>query len=204
MGQGVVATSLHQVGTHHEEHHEAEVVAHLQVVRGDLHGGEEGGHQATPEQLTAIGQYQSGYRRRYVGQGDELPDMSSRDEDAEVAGEGPDHPAQGGIPGWQSEGAQQDVEAQHEDEEQIDIFGQEEPVGLLHPGQGLGGVVRRRNLVGGHASKHGVGPASGFARALLVLLGLLSQSHASRAIVLKQHALFHVGREEVGKGQHGK
>ena len=195
------APRLHAVGHGKEEHDEQEVVGHLHVVGDDLQGHEQGRHHAARQQPSAVGQHHAAYRGRDVGQGDELPDVSGGDEDEEVGREGPQHAADARIPCRDAEGPQQDVEAQHHDERQVDVVGQEQLVDALRPRQRSGGVIRGRNLVRGHAAKHGVGPAGAFARAVVVFLRLVPGAGARLRVVLEEDASLRVRREEVDERQ---
>ena len=194
------APCLHAVGNGEEEHDEQEVVGHLQVVGHHLQGGEQGRHAAR-QQPAAVDEHHAAYRGRDVGQGDEFPDVSGGDEDEEVGREGPQHAADARIPRRDAKGPQQDVEAQHHDERQVDVVGQKELVDALRPGQGAGGVIRGGNLVRGHAAEHRVGPAGAFARALVVFLRLVAGAGARLRVVLEEDASLRVRREEVDEGQ---
>ena len=73
---------------------EEEVIGHLHVVRGDLQGHEQGGEDASPQQFPTIGEHNACYGGRHVGKGDELPDVSCRNQNEEVGREGPHDAAQ--------------------------------------------------------------------------------------------------------------
>ena len=59
-----------------------------------LKGGEDGCDDESPQILALVGEHHTGYHRRQVGQGNDLPDVSGGDDDEEVAGERPHDGAQ--------------------------------------------------------------------------------------------------------------
>ena len=149
------------------------------------------------QQPPAVGKDHARDGRRNVGQGDELPDVSRRDKDEEVRRKAPQHAADARIPRGDAERPQQDVEAQHHDERQVDIVRKKQVVDCLHPRQGPCRVVRRRNLVRGHPAEQGVCPARAFARLLVVFHGFLAGSGSGLCVVLKEYAPLRVGRVEI-------
>ena len=76
------------------------------MVGHNLKGGKERRNKRSPEQLSAIAEYNAGNRGRNKGQGHHFPNVPRRNNDAEVRGEGPDDRAQGRQPRAEIEGAQ--------------------------------------------------------------------------------------------------
>ena len=106
-------------------------------------------------------------RRRDEGQRHELPDMSSRDEDDEVAGEGPHDRTQDRGNTIHSERPHKQIEASEHSEEEPTIARQEaeRPLKCQHildtsddPYRGIGG----RYLIHGHPSKETIRPVGEF------------------------------------------
>ena len=103
---------FHQEGDDQEQHHEAEVVAHLDVVRRDLEGGEDHDQQCPRQVFFPVDMYHSGNSGGDVCQRYEFPDMPSSDEDEKVGGEGPHNRSQGTDQRRCPERPHQDVEPQ--------------------------------------------------------------------------------------------
>ena len=169
-----------------------------------LEGREKCRHNQSPQVLTPIGQHDTRYQRRKVGQRPHLPDVSGGNDNEEIRAESPHHRAQRRQIPAEVEGAQQEVEAQEVDEHIPDILGQPQVVGINDLSQQIGAVVRGCRLVGRHTAEQGVGPAGALTRTLIILLLFLSGSHACRGIVTIEDAPLRVGREEIGEGQDGK
>ena len=101
----------------HSQDDEQVIVGHLHVVGQHFKGTEDCCYQQAPEVFAPKSQHNTGNHRRQIGQCHHLPDMSSGNDDEEVAGERPDDGTQGCEIGTEVEGTQQDIEAKqiHED-----------------------------------------------------------------------------------------
>ena len=192
---------LHAVGEHEEEHHEEEIVGHLQVVAHDLERREEGGHCPTPQVFPAVAEHEASDGRGNEGQGHHLPEVARSDDNQEVRRESPDDGTQCRQIGLEVEGPQENVEAQQVEKEEVDggkPVGREEAEGIGGAGHGRGGAVGGSHLVGRHAAEDGVGPAGRFAVVRgAVLLLFLSEAHGGHAVVPSEHQSFAQGRKEV-------
>ena len=198
-GKRLVAPRVFKVCSCDEQDDEQEVVGHLHMVGHDLQGDEEGCEYAACQQLAPVGEHDARYCGRDVGKGDELPDVSRRNQNEEVGREGPHDAAQACQPCRYAECPQQDVEAQHQDERQVDVGGQEELVYFLCPLQRYGRVVGRGYLVGRHSAEKGIGPAGAFACLFVILFGFLSGAGAGCGVVLEQNTSFYIRRKKVGE-----
>ena len=83
-GHLLLSDRLHKKGNHDKEHHEEEVIAHLYMVGRYLKRGEEHEEQSSHKVFSSVDIDQPRYRRRDIGQGDELPDVPCCDKDEEV------------------------------------------------------------------------------------------------------------------------
>ena len=102
------------------------------------------------------------------------------------------------------EGTQQDVEAQQIDEQIPHIVRQPQVIGLLDERHGISTMIRRSNLIGGHAREQRIGPARTLTRFLQILFTFLAGTDTSRDVPLVQYAVLHVGGIEIGKCQNGE
>ena len=198
-GQRLVSPCVFKVCACDEQNDEQEIVGHLHMVRHDLQGDEKSRQDTARQQPAPVGEYDTRYCGRDIGEGDELPDVSRRNQNEEVGRESPHDAAQPCQPCRYAEYPQQDVEAQHQDERQVDVGGQEELVYFLCPLQRHGRVVRRRYLVSRHSAEKGIGPAGAFACLFVILFGFLSGAGSGSGVVLEQDASFHIRREKVGE-----
>ena len=203
-GQTVFATGGDPEGNGHEQHDEQEIIAHLRMVGRNLQGHKKSSDQCAGQVTAPVDQHQTGNGGRDIGQGDHLPDVSGGNDDEEIGREGPDDGSQCRQPDAEVEGTEQQVEAQQEDEDIANVGRQEQAVDRLHDAERVARRIARSQLVGGHAAEQGIGPAGGFARTFVVVLGFLAGTDACHGIVLRQYAAFRIGREEVGKRDEGE
>ena len=88
------------------------------MVRHDLQGAEEG-CQRTAQQIPApVGQYHTGNRGRYIGQGNKLPDVAGGNDYEEIGRKGIGYRTEGRQIPTHIQREQEDIEAQHHDEDQ--------------------------------------------------------------------------------------
>ena len=81
----ILAHSLHEPCNHHEQDDEQVIVSHLHMVGIDLKRREHSCNNQSPQVFPLIGQNDTRYHRRQVGQSPHLPDMSCGDDDEEIA-----------------------------------------------------------------------------------------------------------------------
>ena len=186
---------LHRIGQprqHHEEDDEQIVIGHLHVVGIHLEGRKDGRHDESPQIPAAVGQHQSGYHRRQIGQRHHLPDVASGNDDEEIAAEGPYHRAQCSQIPPEVERPQQDIETQQIDKQIPHILGQPQVIGLHQLAQSVGTLIRRSRLVGRHTAEGGVGPPRGLSRLLMIDRGLLSGTPSCTRVVPVENTAFDV------------
>ena len=87
------------------------------MVRHDLQGDEKSRQDTARQQPAPVGEYDARYCGRDIGEGDELPDVSRRNQNEEVGRKSPHDAAQPCQPCRYAEYPQQDLEAQHQDEQ---------------------------------------------------------------------------------------
>ncbi len=153
--------------------------------------------QSRPYQITPlITQHHAGYRRRYVGQRDELPYMPGTYDDDEIARKSVGYgPGKGHIPPH-PHGHQQYEETGHHHKHQIGRRRKSQPHHRIDPPEHAVRRIRGRNLEIGHTRKQRIGPSDRLACLFGICLGLLSYRYALLGVVLSQHiALRCVGIE---------
>ena len=174
----VLPHGIHEPCNHHEQDDEQVIVGHLHMVGIDLERSKQGRDDQAPQVFPSIGQHDTRYHRRQVGQCPHLPDMSCGDDDEEITRERPYHSTQGCHPLTEVEGTQQDIEAQQIDKHIPHILWEPQVVGIDHLSQGVSTIVRRGCLVGGHTAEQTVCPTSAFSCALVIVLSLLTSAHS--------------------------
>ena len=166
------------------------------MVRHDLQRAEECRQGSTQQIAPPIGQNDAGNRRGNVGERDELPDMARRNNDKEVGRKGISHRTEGRQIPPHVEREQQNIEAQHHDEDQRHGRYQPQVIDVLQPLQRSVARVGGCNLEGRHTREYRAGPARHFARLLGVGLGFVAYGQPLLGIVLEQNLAFdNVGRE---------
>ena len=103
--------TLDEIGNDHRSHDEQIVIGHLHVVGIYFKGGEDGCDDKAPQVFPPVGQHDTRYHRRQIGQGHHLPDMSCSNDNEEITAERPYHRTQHGQIPTEIEGTQQDIEA---------------------------------------------------------------------------------------------
>ena len=187
------------VGQHDAEHHEAKVVAHLDVVAQNLERGEEGCHRTAPEPAAAIAENQSSNGGRHESKGHHLPDMAGGNDDEEVGREGPSHCANGRQPGAQAQRTHEDVEAQEINEHVAEDAVHPQRIDVGEERQLVGALVGRRNLVRGHTAEDTVGPAGGFACGFVEGRDIAAQSHGGIVVMASEDHAFRQRGLEIEK-----
>ena len=200
----VLADGIHQPGDDEEEDDEQIIIGHLHVVRVDLECREDCRQQQSPEVFPAIGQHQSCDQRWQISQCPHLPDVSCGNDDEEIGGKGPEDRAQGCQVLTEVESAEQDIEAQEIGKYIPHVLRQPEVIDIGGLRQQVGGAIRRCHLVRWHTTEQGIGPTGTFSRTFQILDSLLSCSTTCGGIMPVEDASLDVGREEIGKCQHGK
>ena len=195
---------LHAIGNDYGTDDKEEVVGHLHVVRHDLQRAEECRQGTTQQIAPPIGQDDAGNRGGNVGECDELPDVARRNNNKEVGREGISHRTEGRQIPPHVEREQQNIEAQHHDEDQRHGRYQPQVVDMLQPLQRSVARVGGSNLESRHSREHRAGPAGHLARLLGIGLGFVTDSQTLLGIVLEQDlALDDIGRE-IDKRQNNK
>ena len=169
-----------------------------------LEGGKEPRDDESPQIFAAIGQHNTGNHRRQIGQCPHLPDVTGRNDNQEIGAEGPQDGTQRSQMLAEVEGTQQDIEAQQVDKHIPHVLRQSQVVDLLQRIERGGRLIRRSQLIGGHAREERVGPTGHLACALFVGQLFLSGTYASRRVVAVENTSLNVGREEIGERQNGK
>ena len=152
------ADGLHKPREDHEENYEEEVIRHLHVVGVDLESRKHRREQQSPQIFPLIGQYDTRYHRRQIGQSPHLPDMPCGDNNKEIGREGPEDTTQCCEMLTEVEGSQQDVESQQIGKDKPHILWQPEMIGVHYLRQQVGRAIRRCHLIGGHTRKERVCP----------------------------------------------
>ena len=169
-----------------------------------LKAGKQGREYETPQQLAPVGQHNTGNHRRQIGQGHHLPDVTCGYDYEEVTAESPYDGAQHGQRLPEIEGPQQYVEAKQVGKHIPYVVGKPQVVGRLDGREDARTVVRRGDLVGGHAAENGVGPPWGLARAGTIIGNLLAGTAPGRGVMLVKDAPFRVCREEISERKNRK
>ena len=203
-GQCLLLVGLYPIGYRHEQHHEQEVIAHLHVVGRNLQRHKEGSYESAPQVLATITKHHSRNGRRYVGQGNEFPDMSGSNDDEEVGREGPDNGAQSCHPHLEVECTEQDIESQQHHKHIPDISRQVQVIEILDALQPVGRVVAGCHLVRRHPAEDGVCPTGPFTGPLQVFLSFLSGTDARYRVVLGKNTSFGNRRTEVSERDNRK
>ena len=76
-----------------------------------LERGKDARHHQAPQVFPPVGQHDTRYHRRQIGQGHHFPDMSCSNDNEEITAERPYHRTQHGQIPTEVEGTQQDIEA---------------------------------------------------------------------------------------------
>ena len=203
-GHRVRTVVLHPIGNDKGTDNKEEVVGHLYVIRHNLQGSEESGQRSAQQIFTPIGQDNTGYRRRYVGQGRKLPDVTRRNNNKEVGRKGIGYRSEGGQIPPHIEREQQNIEAQHHDKHQRHGRHQPQVIDLLQSLERGIARVGRRYLEGRHTREERTGPTRSLACLLGIGLGFVTDSQPLLGIVLKQDlTLNDIGRE-IDKRQYDK
>ena len=195
--QFATAPRLHQGGDGQRRHHEGEIVAHLRMVGGELQHGEEGEHGRAAHVAPAVAQQHAADGGRYVGEGQEFPDVARADDYDKVAREAPGNGAeQRHIPAHAHD-VEQYEHAEHHHEQQIARRRQPQAVHVVKPLEQGVRRVARRNLERGHAAEKRVGPQGLFACGLIVHLRFVAVGETLLHVGLAQtRAVEIVGIEE--------
>ena len=132
-GHRVRTVMLYAIGNNHCTNHEQEIVGHLHMVRHNLQGSEEGCQRTSQQVLAPVGQYHTGYRGRYIGQGDKFPDVTGRNDYKEIGRKGIGYRTEGSQIPTHIQGEQEDIETQHHDKDQRYRRNQPQVVNALQP-----------------------------------------------------------------------
>ena len=168
------------------------------MVRQNLHSREEARYDYAPQVAPPVAERHTRYGRRDEGEGEQLPDVAGGDDDEVVAGEGPQHSAQGGHPCAEVEGAQHDVEAQQHHEYVGRHGGQAQLVERLQAPQRVGAGIGGSHLVGRHSAEERVRPARTLsAMRLAIVLHLNAAAYGTAVVVAGQHQSVADGTQEI-------
>ena len=174
------------------------------MVRSNLQGYEQGRYQSPETVFSPVYPYHTRYCGRDVGQRNQLPDVSGRNNDEEIRRKGPDNRAQGRHPYLKVEGSQQNIEAYQQDKHIPGTSRKIQMIQVLYPVQRTAGRVAGRNLIRRHSSEQCVGPAGRLSGLFLKRLGFLARSDTCCCIMLCQDTSFGDCRIEIGKRDHDK
>ena len=198
-GESLFLPCLHAERDCHKEHHEEEVIRHLQVVRHYLKCGEKRGDDTSCPILAAIRQHHSRNGRRYVGKRDEFPDMSGGYDDEEIRGERPYNRSQCRHPDFEIKCTKQDVKSQQHHKHVPYIRGQIQMIQVLHRVQRTARIISRSQLICRHSAEQRVRPTGHLSVFLMIFLMFASGSDTRYRIVLRQDAPLEHRRIEVSK-----
>ena len=145
------ARGFYTVGDDQEEHHKEEIVGHLWVVAIELQTGEEGSDECTPQVFAAIGEHQTGDGGGNETECGNFPQVTSGNDDEEIARERPSHGTEGGNQRTLFQRAHQDVESKEIEKHKAQRTCGEERDETSHPAQESRRTIGGRNLVVGHS-----------------------------------------------------
>ena len=103
--------SFHTISDDREEHHKEEIVGHLWVVAIKLQTSEQSCNQSSPQVFAAIGEHQTGDGGGNEAECGNFPQVTSGNDDEEIARERPSHGTEGGDQRTLFQRAHQDVES---------------------------------------------------------------------------------------------
>ena len=169
------------------------------MVRHNLQGHEECRQQSSRQALAPIAKHHTCDGRRNIGQGDELPDVTGRNDDEEVGRECPDDGSEGRHPCPEVESTQQDVEAEQHHEHIPHVGRQVKMIQILDALQQVRRVIAGCHLIGRHPTEDGVCPAGTFAGTFQIFLALLPCTDARHRVMLAQDASFGHCRTKIHK-----
>ena len=198
-GLALAPESLDDEGYDHRRDDEQIVIGHLHVIGLHLEGSKDGRHHEAPQILPTIGQHDTANQGRQISQRHHLPQVTSGNDDEEIAGEGPHDGSQRGQIPTEVEGPQQDIEAQQVGKHEPYVLGQPQVIGIDTLLQHRGAVVRRRRLVSRHTAEHGIRPTADLTRSLVILIHLLANTFVCRRVMAIQDTSLDVSGEEIGK-----